>query len=71
MTQVVLITQEQKDLLADKKFAHNSTFNPTQDADGNWFISIEERDTNIYKRYEWLNNCPLIDYNPVPFNFPI
>lgn len=70
MIQVVLLTTAQKDMLIGKKYAYNQLFNPIQDVDDNWIISIEERDANIYTRYKWVNNCPLIDFKPKPYNFP-
>ena len=42
MMQVHLLTQEQAEQLNGQQYATDSYFNPIQDADGNWIISIEE-----------------------------
>lgn len=34
------LTTEQKNELVGKQFAADMKFNPTQDADNNWFISV-------------------------------
>ena len=67
------LTEEQKDQLIGKTYDGVSFFNPTQDADGNWFISNEEvnRCTEL-TGIEFIQTLPEIDYNPVvlenPFN---
>ena len=40
--EVGLLTVEQKDLLVGQQFDVDSYFNPIQDADDNWIISLEE-----------------------------
>jgi hypothetical protein len=63
MTQVHQLTPEQAELLTGQQYAPDSYFNPIQDANGNWVISIEEvSQSNI----EWLKEAPLIEYMPVP-----
>lgn len=66
---VLLLTEEQKDQLVGKKCSDEGYFNPTLDADGNWFISTEERDTfleNILdKSLLFIWNLPEIDHNPL------
>ena len=64
------LTEEQKDLLVGQTWDGVQYFNPTQDADGNWFISNEEFfncTTGIM--IGW--NLPEIDYNPVIVNLPV
>lgn len=64
------LTQEQKDQLVGQTYDGVQFFNPTLDADGNWFISNEEFfncTTGI--TIGW--NLPEIDYNPVISQFPI
>ena len=39
---VYKLTIEQKDQLVGQKWNEDVFFNPAQDADGNWFISVEE-----------------------------
>ncbi len=70
MQNVVELTEEQKDDLIGQEFAEGSFFNPIQDIDGNWIISQREvRDTTI-EGFEWLADCPLIEYKPVLAPFP-
>ena len=60
------ITTEQKDLLIGQTWDGVQYFNPTQDADGNWFISNEEVNgcTNEGVN-EWIHELQEIDYNPI------
>jgi hypothetical protein len=59
---VALLTPEQAEQLTGLEFAPDNFFNPIQDADGNWIISIEEvEQTTIY----WVKELPLIEYKPV------
>ena len=67
------LTVEQKDLLIGQMWNNQAYFNPTQDADGNWFISVEEVNgcTHENGSFEWIHTLPLIPYNPVVTEFPI
>jgi len=66
-TLVCVLTVEQKDEIANTEFALDSYFNPIQDINGNWIISVEEiRDTNL----QWIKDLDLIEYQPV-INEPI
>ena len=67
------LTQEQKDLLIGQTYDGVQFFNPTLDADGNWFISNEEVNNCIHENtaYEWIHDLPEIDHNPVVTEFPI
>ncbi|MCD6017290.1 MAG: hypothetical protein K0S53_411 [Bacteroidetes bacterium] len=58
------LTIEQKDLLEGQQFAPDSFFGATQDANENWFISIEEVEMCINESFLWVKDLPLIDYNP-------
>lgn len=55
---------KQKEAITGQKYDEVSYFNPVQDASGNWIISqIEVNNcTDIY--FEWLKDCPLIDFEP-------
>ena len=68
---VGLLTIEQKDLLINQLFDEDSYFNPLQDFNGNWIISIEEIEQNIYYDYNWLQDLEMILFvpvvNPMPF----
>lgn len=65
---VVKLTQEQAESLAGVEVVTDNIFNPIQDADGNWIISVEERDQCSI---EWVKDCPEIEYNPVVTELPI
>lgn len=65
---VRLLTIEQRNLLAGKSFNYSSKFNPIQDADGNWIISEEEVRQNIYSKYDWIKELPVIEFKPVEYN---
>ena len=43
MIKAILITTQQAEELKGQNFAPDSKFNPIQDRNGNWFISIEEQ----------------------------
>lgn len=62
---VGLLTLEQKNEIAGKQFAPDSFFNPIQDANGNWVISIQEMEQATIPPYEWVHELPLIDYLPI------
>jgi hypothetical protein len=60
------LTIEQKDSLTGQTFDGIQFFNPTQDADGNWFISNEEVSQTTNEEFtSWINELTEIDYNPV------
>ena len=66
------LTIEQKDLLIGKVWGYeNQIFNPSLDADGNWFISNEEvngctlAQAQLIGCDSWLLTLPEIDYNPI------
>ena len=70
---VYKLTIEQKDQLNGQKWNNQAFFNPTLDADGNWFISIEEVNgcTHENGAFEWIHELPLIAYNPVVTELPM
>jgi hypothetical protein len=59
------LTAEQKDLLIGQKWNNQAYFNPTLDADGNWFISAEEVNGCEKEEFAWAKELTEIDYNPV------
>jgi hypothetical protein len=67
------LTAEQKDALVGQTYDGVQFFNPTLDADGNWFISVEEVNgcTHENGAFEWIHELPLIPYNPVVTEFPM
>ena len=66
---VYKLTEAQKDLLIGQTWDSEQYFNPIQDADNNWVISIQE--VNACNSIEWIKTLPLIPYNPVIINLPI
>ena len=60
------ITTEQKDLLIGQSWDGIQYFNPTQDADGNWFISNEEVNGCTHEGVnEWIHTLVEIEHNPI------
>jgi hypothetical protein len=65
------LTIEQKDLLVGQTYDGVQFFNPTIDADGNWFISNEEVDNCTHQGVtEWIHDLPEILHNPVVRELP-
>ena len=66
------LTQVQKDSLVGKTYDGVQFFNPTQDADGNWFISHEEvNGCTELTGIEFIQSLPEIDYNPIVTELPL
>jgi hypothetical protein len=65
-TYVGLLTVEQKDELVGQMYAPDCYFNPIQDLNDNWVISVEEMEYNINPNYMWVKDLPLIIYEPKP-----
>ena len=63
---VGLLTIEDKDNLVGQWYMDDSFFNPIQDADDNWVISVEEINQCVNPDYLWVKDLPLIPYNPKP-----
>ena len=60
------LTIEQKNQLVGQTWDGVQYFNPTQDADGNWFISNEEVNGCTHEGVnEWIHELVEIDYNPI------
>jgi hypothetical protein len=68
--QVALLTEEQKDLLVNQLFCIDSHFNPIQDINDNWVISLEEVDQCSKEEFNFVKTLPLIDYEPKPVVIP-
>lgn len=66
MTQVGLLTETQKDSLIGQLYDDDSYFNPIQDINDNWIISIEEMDFCVNPEFMWVKDLSLIDYEPKP-----
>jgi hypothetical protein len=67
MIEVGILTEEQKDLLAGQEFMVDVYFNPVQDINDNWFISVEEMDQCVNENFMWVKDLDLIDYQPKLF----
>lgn len=59
---VAKITQQQAEELTGIQFVQDNYFNPIQDKNGNWIISLQEL---IYCTVEFANSVELIQYEPV------
>lgn len=70
MIQVGLLTETQKDLIYNQLYDEDSYFNPIQDEDNNWIISIEEIEQCINTSFAWVKDLPLIEYKPKPITPP-
>ena len=61
-----MLTEEQANQLKGVEYTTDMTFNPIQDANGNWIISVEEVSTSII---DWVKELPAIEYNPKLIDF--
>ena len=66
MTIVYMLTEEQATQLKGVEYTTDMTFNPIQDANGNWIISFEEVSTSTI---DWVKELPTIEYNPKVIDF--
>lgn len=65
-TYVGLLTEIQKDELIGQMYSADSFFNPIQDANNNWVISIEEMEYCENPNFLWVKDLELIIYVPKP-----
>ena len=61
-----MLTEEQATQLKGVEYTTDMTFNPIQDANGNWIISVEEVSTSTI---DWVKELPAIEYNPKVIDF--
>jgi hypothetical protein len=66
MITVYMLTEEQATQLKGVEYTTDMTFNPIQDANGNWIISVEEVSTSTI---DWVKELPSIEYNPKLIDF--
>jgi hypothetical protein len=66
MIQVGLLTLSQKEELTGQLYDSDSYFNPIQDINDNWIISVEEIEQNENQLLSWVKDLPLIPYEPKP-----
>lgn len=65
-TYVGLLTETQKDLLVGQMYAPDSFFNPIQDLNDNWVISVEEMEYCVNPEFIWVKDLELIPYELKP-----
>lgn len=68
MIYVHLLTVSEKDEVAGQLYDPDSYFNPIQDANDDWVISVEEVDQCVNPELIWVKNTPLIEYIPKETN---
>lgn len=61
---VGLLTIEQKNSLLVQQYAPDCYFNPIQDLNDNWIISVEEMANCTNDEFAWVKELPLILYVP-------
>jgi hypothetical protein len=61
MITVYQLTPEQAEQLRGVQYVADMTFNPIEDANGNWIISNEEVSSTTI---EWVKQLPAIEYVP-------
>jgi predicted DNA-binding transcriptional regulator len=61
---VGLLTELQKDELVGQLYAPYSYYNPIQDFNDDWVISVEEIEQTIAPEFMWVKDLPLIPYTP-------
>ena len=66
MTYVGLLTESQKNELVGQLYDEDSYFNPIQDANDDWIISVEEMEFCVNPEFIWVKTLPLIEYKPKP-----
>ena len=66
MIEVGLLTESQKNELVGQLYDEDSYFNPIQDLNDNWIISVEEIDFCVNPEFQWVKDLPLIPYEPKP-----
>jgi hypothetical protein len=64
---VGVLTSQQKDSLLGQEFGTDSYFNPIQDADDNWIISIQEINNVVNTEFIWIKDLDIILFNPKPY----
>lgn len=64
MIQVGLLTLSQKEELTGQLYDSDSYFNPIQDINDNWIISVEEIEQNENQLLSWVKDLPLIPFEP-------
>jgi hypothetical protein len=64
MILVGLLTETQKEQLVGQWYDSDSYFNPIQDKNDNWVISIEEMHDCVNPDFMWVKDLEHIEYQP-------
>ena len=64
MIQVAKLTEEQKDSLIGKEYTKDCYFNPIQDNNDDWIISIQEQEHCDIDNFLCVKDLTLINYEP-------
>lgn len=65
---VAQLTPEQAESIRGIQYTPDSYFNPIQDANNNWIISVEEVEQCDI---DWVKELPLIEYLPKTLDYEI
>jgi len=63
-TYVGVLSEQQKNELSSQQYKNDSYFNPIQDNNNNWVISIEEMTFCDNNGFMWVNNLDIIPFTP-------
>jgi|GEM_PF-1502183 len=63
---VGLLSLLQKNELQGQQFDNDSFFNPIQDVNNNWIISVEEIEFCTNEAFFWVKDLEIIIYEPKP-----
>jgi hypothetical protein len=69
-TLVGLLTEVQKDELVGVYYSADSIYNPIQDLNNNWIISVEEIQSTSNPDTMWVKDLELIEYKAKPTPSP-
>jgi hypothetical protein len=69
-TLVGLLTELQKNELVGVYYSADSIYNPIQDIDDNWIISVEEIQATSNEDTMWVKDLDLIEYKAKPTPSP-
>ena len=67
---VGLLTINQKDQLVGIEYSADSYYNPIQDTNDNWIISVQEMQNTTNPNTLWVKDLDLITYEPKPTPSP-
>jgi hypothetical protein len=65
---VYKLNLEQKKQLELVEFIEDNFYSPTEDAEGNFFISSEEVNQTTNENYLWVKDLPQIEHKPIEKN---